>query len=94
MYTEVLSFLGWLKTGDLGYYDQDGDIFVNKRINQVLKYQNEEEISSKKFEAVLYDHRAVFEASVIFIYDQDDNKYAIAFIRSIPKSEVSIIPFL
>ncbi|XP_050461985.1 uncharacterized protein LOC126856973 [Cataglyphis hispanica] len=55
---------GWLKTGDLGYYDQDGDIFVDKRINQVLKYQSEEEISSKEFEAVLYDHRAVFEASV------------------------------
>jgi acyl-CoA synthetase (AMP-forming)/AMP-acid ligase II len=38
---------GWLRTGDLGYYDQNGFIFVIDRIKETFKYFNNHVSHSK-----------------------------------------------
>lgn len=30
---------GWLHTGDIGYIDNDGDIFIVDRIKEIIKYK-------------------------------------------------------
>lgn len=30
---------GWLHTGDIGYIDDDGDIFIVDRIKEMIKYK-------------------------------------------------------
>lgn len=29
---------GWIHTGDIGYYDQDGDIFYLQRSKELIKF--------------------------------------------------------
>ncbi len=57
---------GWLHTGDLGYMDEDGYIFlVDRRKDMIVS--GGENVFSVEVENVLYEHPAVLEAAVIGI---------------------------
>lgn len=34
---EVLDSEGWFRTGDIGYYDEDGHIFIEDRLTELIK---------------------------------------------------------
>ena len=37
--TSTISSHGWLKTGDMGYYDDQGNVFVVSRLKELIKYK-------------------------------------------------------
>lgn len=55
---------GFLKTGDVAYYDEDKCFFILGRIKELLKYQTIH-ISATKIELVLLKHPAVHSCLVI-----------------------------
>ena len=59
---------GWLQTGDLGYYDERGFIYIADRKNDMI-VTGGENVYPKEVEEVLYRHPAVAEAAVIGIPD-------------------------
>ncbi|MCH7642342.1 MAG: AMP-binding protein [Chloroflexi bacterium] len=64
----VVSDSGWLHTGDLGYRDEDGYIFLTGRAREIIK-RGGEMISPEEVEETLERHEAVREASVIGVPD-------------------------
>ncbi|KAM7306564.1 4-coumarate--CoA ligase 1-like [Ixodes scapularis] len=63
---EVLSRDGWLRTGDLGYYDSNGQIYIVDRIKQMIKCMGNI-VTPAELEEILTTHEAVLEAAVVGI---------------------------
>ena len=61
---------GWLYTGDLGYWDEDGYIFLAGRARDFIK-RGGEMISPEEVEQVLQSHPDIEEAAIIGVEDID-----------------------
>ena len=59
---------GWLYTGDLGYWDEDGYIFLAGRARDFIK-RGGEMISPEEVEQVLHSHPDIEEAAIIGVED-------------------------
>jgi long-chain acyl-CoA synthetase len=55
---------GWLSTGDLGYLDEDGDLFLVDRKKEMI-IRGGYNVYPREVEEVLYEHPAVLEAAVV-----------------------------
>jgi acyl-CoA synthetase (AMP-forming)/AMP-acid ligase II len=65
---EALEPDGWLHTGDLGYMDEDGFVFVTGRIKELI-IKGGENIAPKEIDEALYKHPAVLDAAAVGIPD-------------------------
>src|SRR5690606_11436992 len=57
---------GWFYTGDMGYLDEDGYLYITDRKKDMI-ISGGENIASLEVERVLYEHPKVLEAAVIGI---------------------------
>jgi acyl-CoA synthetase (AMP-forming)/AMP-acid ligase II len=55
---------GWLKTGDLGRLDEDGFLYIEGRLSEIIKCAGER-IAPAEIEEVLMKHPGVAEAAVV-----------------------------
>ncbi|HEY2195763.1 MAG TPA: AMP-binding protein [Actinomycetospora sp.] len=59
---------GWFHTGDLGYVDDDGFLFVVDRTSDLI-IRGGYNVYPREIEDVLYTHRAVRDAAVVGVPD-------------------------
>ncbi len=71
---------GWYFTGDTGYIDGDGDIFVTGRVDDMI-ITGGENISPVEIESCLSLHSAVSEVAVVGLPDERWGKIVAAFIK-------------
>ena len=71
---------GWYFTGDTGYFDQDGELFVTGRVDDMI-ISGGENISPVEIESVLSMHEAVDEVAVAGIADERWGQKVVAFIK-------------
>lgn len=70
---------GWLHTGDLGYIDDSGFLFIVDRLKDVINRAGEN-ISSAEVESCLLEHPEVGEAAVFGIPDEETGEAVVAVI--------------
>ena len=60
---------GWLRTGDAGYLDEDGYLYIHDRVKDMI-ISGAENIYPAEVESAVYGHPAVAEVAVIGIPDE------------------------
>ena len=78
----------WLRTGDVGYMDQDGYLFITDRKKDLI-IKGGENISPREIEEALYLHPAVAEAAVIGLPDPVFGEQICAVVQLAPGASVS-----
>ena len=60
---------GWLRTGDLGHIDDEGFLYVEDRLKDMILRAGEN-VYCAEVESAIYEHQAVYEAAVIGLPDE------------------------
>jgi 2-furoate---CoA ligase len=71
---------GWYFTGDTGYFDRDGDLFVTGRVDDMI-ITGGENVSPVEIESCLSLHPAVLEVAVVGLADERWGKIVAAFVK-------------
>jgi acyl-CoA synthetase (AMP-forming)/AMP-acid ligase II len=70
---------GWLHTGDLGYADEDGYLYVVDRVKELIKYKGLQ-VAPAELEAVLLAHPLIADAAVVRSPDEEAGEVPKAFV--------------
>ena len=71
---------GWYFTGDTGYFDADGDLFVTGRVDDMI-ITGGENVSPVEIESCLSLHPAVSEVAVVGLPDERWGQVVVAFVK-------------
>ncbi|KAJ0972365.1 hypothetical protein J5N97_020324 [Dioscorea zingiberensis] len=79
---------GWLKTGDLCYFDQDGFLFIVDRLKELIKYKAYQ-VPPAELEKILLSHPEIVDAAVIPYPNEEAGQVPMAFVVRQPQSTLS-----
>jgi acyl-CoA synthetase (AMP-forming)/AMP-acid ligase II len=79
---------GWLHTGDIGYFDEDGYLYIVDRLKELIKYKGMQ-VAPAELEALLLTHPAIADAAVVAASDEEAGEVPKAFVVRKPEVEVT-----
>ncbi|KAM1322371.1 hypothetical protein ACFXTH_015206 [Malus domestica] len=85
---ETLDEDGWLKSGDLCYFDDEGFLYIVDRLKELIKYKAYQ-VPPAELEHILQSHPDVVDAAVIPYPDEDAGQIPMAYVVRKPGSNIT-----
>ncbi|CAN1344852.1 4-coumarate--CoA ligase 2 [Linum perenne] len=79
---------GWLHTGDIGFIDDDDELFIVDRLKEIIKYKGFQ-VAPAELEALLLAHPEIDDAAVVGIKDEQAGETPVAFVVKSASSELT-----
>ncbi|HMK85015.1 MAG TPA: AMP-binding protein [Steroidobacteraceae bacterium] len=77
--SEAITPDGWVRTGDIGYFDRDGYLFITDRLKELIKVKGFQ-VAPAELEALLLTHPSVADAAVIGRPDERAGEVPVAYV--------------
>ncbi len=84
---------GWFLTGDLGYFDEEGDYFYAGRKKDSIRRRGEN-IASYEVERLINEHPAVAESGIVGVGNELGDEDIKAFLRLKPGARLDPLDFI
>ena len=81
---------GWLHTGDLVRFDDDGNLFVVDRLKELIKVRGRQ-VAPAQLEAELMSHPAVSDAAVVPRRDEESGELPVGYVALREPAEADAI---
>ncbi|KAH9618487.1 hypothetical protein KSS87_008900 [Heliosperma pusillum] len=85
---ETLLPEGWLRTGDLCYFDSDGFLYIVDRLKELIKYKGYQ-VPPAELEHLLLSHPDIADAAVVPYPDEEAGEIPMAFVVRKPGSNIA-----
>lgn len=79
---------GWLHTGDIGYVDDDDEVFIVDRVKEIIKYKGFQ-VAPAELESLLINHPSIADAAVVSQKDEAVGEIPVAFVVRSNGSELT-----
>ncbi|MGE3835883.1 MAG: AMP-binding protein, partial [Acidimicrobiia bacterium] len=80
---------GWLHTGDVGRFDENGHLYLVDRVKELVKYKGFQ-VAPAELEAVVATHPAVVDVAVAGIPDEEAGEVPKAYVVLAPGAELTL----
>ncbi|XP_058058848.1 uncharacterized protein LOC131209735 [Anopheles bellator] len=80
---ETIDKEGWLRTGDIGYYDEDNEFYIIDRLKELIKYKGYQ-VPPAEVEAILLTNAKIKDAGVVGVPDEIAGELPLAFVVKQP----------
>ena len=77
--TESIDADGWYHSGDIGYVNEEGRVFIVDRVKELIKYKGMQ-VAPAELEAVLLAHESIIDAAVIPCPDEEAGEIPKAYV--------------
>ncbi|XP_046971328.1 4-coumarate--CoA ligase 1-like [Vanessa cardui] len=85
---ELVDKEGYIRTGDIGYYDNDGYFYIVDRLKELIKYKGFQ-VAPAELEALLLRHAGVADCGVVGRPDEAVGELPVAFVVPQPGVELT-----
>ncbi len=86
---EAIDELGWFHSGDIGYLDQEGFLYICDRVKDMV-ITGGENVYPAEIENILYGHKAVAEVAVVGMPDEKWGEALVAVVALNPDTELGL----
>ncbi|WOG86401.1 hypothetical protein DCAR_0205605 [Daucus carota subsp. sativus] len=70
---------GWLHTGDIGFINEDDELFIVNRLKEIIKYKGFQ-VALAEISALLLTHPTISDAAVVPMIDEKAGEVPVAFV--------------
>ncbi|WOL16650.1 putative 4-coumarate--CoA ligase 2 [Canna indica] len=86
--SKTIDVEGWLHTGDIGYVDDDDEVFIVDRVKELIKFKGFQ-VPPAELESLLLSHPSIVDAAVVPQKDEAAGEVPVAFVVRAQDSDIS-----
>lgn len=86
--TNEMLIEGWIRTGDIAYYDEDGYFYITDRLKELIKVKGFQ-VPPAELEEVIRSHPDILDAAVVGIPHQRNGEAPKAFVVKRKESQLT-----